>query len=228
MGVTGKRRVKAPVSPTVSPNLGQYKLPYAESEFDTSSHSDSSIAEDVPPTSERAKRARRRASLDARKRAYADSTSSEDEPVANSSLLCRRNIPDLPKKKVRLSSEAVNKHFKDTHAFESELSPRFQTHSVPPHVRSNIFARQSSLSQASPTSIRSSNPSPLSNTTFFTQLSPTDVYLRNGNNKRGSLPEDEPINQKGALADFARRLSAHAQTLADRNYDAPESDDSEP
>lgn len=66
MGVTGKRRVKAPVSPTVSPNLGQYKLPYAESEFDTSSHSDSSIAEDVPPTSERAKRARRRASLDVR------------------------------------------------------------------------------------------------------------------------------------------------------------------
>lgn len=98
-------------------------------------------------------------------------------------------------------------------AAEAQLSPYSRRHSISPTVKNNIFARQASLSNLSPTS-SIPTPSPGKSTKF-------------ANNWTASSPIDEYVNPKGSLAHFIRRLSAHAQALRLKNYDTPDSDDSD-
>lgn len=116
---------------------------------------------------------------------------------------------------MKFSSEVVNRALEDLRAAESELSPYTRRHSISPTVENNIFARQASLSSLSPTK-------------FANHRSPTDTYFNSRHNWDKSSSVNEHVNSKGSLAHFTRRLSAHAQALREKNYDTPESDESEP
>jgi hypothetical protein len=152
------------------------------------------------------------------------SSSENDSP-------CRSSRTRRPANREKIMENLIKKAKQEYKEAAAAYSPMEQSQ-FPSTMQDNIFVRQLSFSQAQPPPLtsktRSNRRYPLSTSIESEPESPVVVvHVPRKISTASREPHAKALDDVDPIADFARRLSDVAQTLANRSYESPDSlDDS--